>query len=144
MIARIENKSFYGIPPSPVAPEATSAVIQPVVTSANSLVFQFSPELQSVVGDGESIPALASDTQYEDESLYVQTDLRDRLTSANPSSRRPNMRPSRSRDRESQSLAVDMAYRQDEKTWRDWHEQELLGIFSRLIPKRRMSNLVCE
>jgi hypothetical protein len=150
MIARIENKSFFGIPPAPVAPKAATenkaASLAPMINPVTNPASQPPPEVQVVVADDVSLGLFAGDTEDEDEDedTAVQTPARNTPVNTNTPHRRAHARSSHKRQESRDTDTADpLACHQDEKTWQTWHEQELPEVFSRLIPKRGRRDLVC-
>jgi hypothetical protein len=150
-IARIGSKSFFGIPPPPVAPElATENNATPPAPRLNSMANparQPPPERQVFVADSSPLRLLAGDNgdqeDSEDEDAPVHTPTGNRSVNAYTPHRRSHTRPNHRRQESRNTDAVDpMAWTQDEKAGLTWHEQELADTFSRLIPIRRTRCLV--
>jgi len=147
MIARTRDKSFFGIPPAPVAPEAATdsnaASPAPMINPEINRNSQPPPEQQDIVANDVPLELFGSNEDEEDEDTPVHTPTRKSPVNADTSHPRPQARSSHRRQESRDTDAVDsLAWNQDEKTWQTWHEQELPGIFSRLIPKCGTRSLV--
>ena len=149
MVARTENGSIFGIPPAPVAPEATrennAGSLSPEITSVTNPVAQPPPEAQVVVADGRTLGIFAGDAEDEGEDMAVQSPTRNTVVDANSPHWMSHARSSGGRQESRSTNTADaLACHQDEKTWQMWHEQELPTAFSQLIPKCERRCLVCK
>lgn len=154
MIARIGNDTFFGIPPTPFAPEApTESDVGPPSTIINpetSVAFQPPPERQHVVADNMPLRFSSGNNDDDDDDDDVDGDKDTTVhspsgnTSINADTcQRRDVRSSYRREESRNTDAFDaLVWNQDEKAWQTWHEQELLGAFSRLIPERGIRSLV--
>jgi hypothetical protein len=149
MIARIGNETFFGIPPAPAAPEAATesnaAPPVPMINPVANLASRPPPERQDIYAGDVPLGLFAGENEDDDddEDTPVHIPTGNIPVNADTPRRRPQAR-SRHRRQESRNTdAVDpLAWNQDEKTWQTWHEQDLPGVFSRLVPERGTRSLV--
>jgi hypothetical protein len=147
MIARISDKSFFGIPPAPVAPEAaTESKTAPPAPMTNPVTHPASqplPGRYDIVANREPLGLFAGSNEDESEDTPVHPPTRNSPVNVDTPHRRPQARSSQRRQGLQNIDAADpLAWDQDERTWQTWHEQELPAAFSRLSPQRGTRSLV--
>jgi hypothetical protein len=147
MIARIGDRSFYGIPSAPVAPEAATesnmAFPAPMANPVTKPASQPPPGRYGIVANRVPLGLFAGSNEDEGEDTPVHPPTRNSPVNVDTPRRRPQARSSQRRQGSENIDAADpLALDRDERTWQTWHEQELPGAFSQLIPKRGTRPLV--
>ena len=147
MIARNWDKSFFGIPPAPVAPEAATesntAPPAPMTNPVTNPASQPPPGRYDIVANRVPLGLSAGSNEDEGEDTPVYPPTRNSPVNVDTPRRRPQVRSGQRRQGSQNIDSADpLAWDQDERTWQTWHEQELPGAFSRLIPQRGTRTLV--
>lgn len=136
MVSRLENNSFFGLPPAPVALKTIST---PSVTELAN--FQAHPISPIVILDEDDAVCVPGDTETSQE---VRGQGQGANNSANTSCRRPASFEHTQNGSPNTRISESTAWEADEKAWQVWHEQELPGIFAQWTPRVNARSMVCK